>query len=163
MPADFKPLNMSKNVKIFAGRATHYLAEKIAMRYGTDLGTVVTVDFCDGEFQPSFEENIRGNDIFIVQSTFSPANNLLELLMLIDAARRASARNIIAVIPYFGYARQDRKDKPRVSIASKLMATCCPLPVFSVLSPSIFMLTRSRAFSMFRWIIFMLPPFSFPT
>lgn len=113
---------MSKNVKIFAGRATHYLAEKIAMRYGTDLGRVITVDFCDGEFQPSFEENIRGNDIFIVQSTFAPANNLMELLMLIDAARRASARNIIAVIPYFGYARQDRKDKPRVSIASKMIA-----------------------------------------
>jgi ribose-phosphate pyrophosphokinase len=124
---------MSKNVKIFAGRATHYLAEKIAMRYGTDLGRIVTVDFCDGEFQPSFEENIRGNDIFIIQSTFAPANNLMELLMLIDAARRASARNIIAVIPYFGYARQDRKDKPRVSIGY-------------------------RAFSMFLWIIFMLPP-----
>jgi ribose-phosphate pyrophosphokinase len=113
---------MPKNVKIFSGRATYYLAEKIAMSYGIDLGRVVTIDFCDGEFQPSFEENIRGNDIFIVQSTFAPANNLLELLMLIDAARRASARNIIAVIPYFGYARQDRKDKPRVSIASKLMA-----------------------------------------
>ena len=113
---------MPNKVKIFSGRATKYLAEKIAQSYGTELGTVVVTEFCDGEFQPSFEENIRGNDIFIVQSTFSPANNLLELLMLIDAARRASARNIIAVIPYFGFARQDRKDKPRVSIASKLMA-----------------------------------------
>lgn len=113
---------MPNKVKIFSGRATQYLAEKIAQSYGTELGTVVVTDFCDGEFQPSFEENIRGNDIFIVQSTFAPASNLLELLMLIDAARRASARNIIAVIPYFGFARQDRKDKPRVSIASKLVA-----------------------------------------
>jgi len=113
---------MPNKVKIFSGRTTKYLAEKIAQSYGTELGTVVVTDFCDGEFQPSFEENIRGNDIFIVQSTFAPASNLLELLMLIDAARRASARNIIAVIPYFGFARQDRKDKPRVSIAAKLMA-----------------------------------------
>jgi ribose-phosphate pyrophosphokinase len=113
---------MPQNVKIFSGRSTQYLAEKIALSYGTDLGTVVVTDFCDGEFQPSFEENIRGKDIFIVQSTFAPASNMLELLMLIDAARRASARNIIAVIPYFGFARQDRKDKPRVSIAAKLMA-----------------------------------------
>ena len=113
---------MPNKVKIFSGRTTQYLAEKIARSYGTELGTVVVTEFCDGEFQPSFEENIRGNDIFIVQSTFAPATNLLELLMLIDAARRASARNIIAVIPYFGFARQDRKDKPRVSIAAKLMA-----------------------------------------
>jgi ribose-phosphate pyrophosphokinase len=117
-----KSPDMPNKVKIFSGRATQYLAEKIAQSYGTDLGTVVVTDFCDGEFQPSFEENIRGNDIFIVQSTFAPADHLLELLMLIDAARRASARNIIAVIPYFGFARQDRKDKPRVSIASKLIA-----------------------------------------
>lgn len=113
---------MPNKIKIFSGRATNYLAEKIAQSYGTELGRVVVTDFCDGEFQPSFEENIRGNDIFIIQSTFAPASNLFELLMLIDAARRASARNIIAVIPYFGYARQDRKDKPRVSIASKLVA-----------------------------------------
>lgn len=113
---------MPNQIKIFSGRATNYLAEKIAASYGTELGRVVVTDFCDGEFQPSFEENIRGNDIFIIQSTFAPATNLFELLMLIDAARRASARNIIAVIPYFGYARQDRKDQPRVSIASKLVA-----------------------------------------
>jgi ribose-phosphate pyrophosphokinase len=113
---------MANKIKIFSGRTTRYLAEKIAQSYGTELGKIVVTEFCDGEFQPSFEENIRGNDIFIVQSTFAPASNLLELLMLIDAARRASARNIIAVIPYFGFARQDRKDKPRVSIAAKLMA-----------------------------------------
>lgn len=109
-------------VNIFSGRATRYLAEKIAECYGKRLGDVTVTDFSDGEFQPSFEENIRGQEIFIVQSTFAPANNLFELLMMVDAARRASAKHIVAVIPYFGFARQDRKDKPRVSIASKLIA-----------------------------------------
>lgn len=109
-------------VNIFSGRATRYLAEKIAASYGKKLGDVLVMDFSDGEFQPSFEENIRGNDLFIVQSTFAPTDNLFELLLMIDAAKRASARHIIAVIPYFGFARQDRKDKPRVSIAAKLVA-----------------------------------------
>ncbi|MEZ5083769.1 MAG: ribose-phosphate pyrophosphokinase [Bacteroidales bacterium] len=113
---------MASKAMIVSGRATKYLAEKIAESYGISLGNVVVTDFSDGEFQPSFEENIRGRDIFIVQSTFPPADNLLELLMLIDAARRASAKTIVAVIPYFGLARQDRKDKPRVSVASKLVA-----------------------------------------
>jgi ribose-phosphate pyrophosphokinase len=113
---------MAVNVKVFAGRASHYLAENIALSYGMPLGNVIITKFSDGEFQPSFEENIRGSDVFLVQSTFPPTENMMELLMMIDAARRASARNIVAVIPYFGYARQDRKDKPRVSIASKLMA-----------------------------------------
>lgn len=113
---------MATLVNIFSGRATHYLAEKIAASYGKKLGDVLVTEFSDGEFQPSFEDNIRGNDIFIVQSTFPPTDNLFELLMMIDAAKRASARHIIAVIPYFGFARQDRKDKPRVSIAAKLVA-----------------------------------------
>jgi ribose-phosphate pyrophosphokinase len=113
---------MSTEVNIFSGRASRYLAKKIAKSYGKDLGDIILTEFSDGEFQPSFEENIRGHVIFIVQSTFAPADNLLELLMLVDAAKRASAKNIIAVIPYFGFARQDRKDKPRVSIASKLIA-----------------------------------------
>jgi len=113
---------MSDEIKLYGGQATHYLAEKIAGEYGIPLGKVTIQPFSDGEFQPCFEENIRGCAVFIIQSTFAPADNLLELLMLIDAARRASARQIVAVIPYFGYARQDRKDKPRVSIASKLMA-----------------------------------------
>ncbi len=113
---------MATKALIFSGRATRYLAEKISESYGQPLGNVVITDFSDGEFQPSFEENIRGRDVFLVQSTFPPADNLLELLMLIDAARRASAKRIVAVIPYFGLARQDRKDKPRVSIASKLVA-----------------------------------------
>jgi ribose-phosphate pyrophosphokinase len=86
------------------------------------LGKISLIRFADGEFQPSFDENIRGTDVFLIQSTYAPSDNLLELLMLIDAARRASARSIVAVMPYFGYARQDRKDKPRVSIASKLVA-----------------------------------------
>lgn len=109
-------------VSIFSGRATRYLAEKIADCYGSALGNTIVTDFSDGEFQPSYEENVRGRDVFLIQSTFPPSDNLLELLMLADAARRASARKIIAVIPYFGFARQDRKDKPRVTIAAKLIA-----------------------------------------
>lgn len=109
-------------VSIFTGRKSRYLAEKIAVSYGTELGKSIVTNFSDGELQTSYEENIRGRDVFIVQSTFPPADNLLELLMMVDAAKRASARKIIAVIPYFGYARQDRKDKPRVSIAAKLIA-----------------------------------------
>lgn len=109
-------------VSIFTGRKTRYLAEKIADSYGIELGKSIVTKFSDGELQTSYEENIRGKDVFIIQSTFPPGDNLLELLMMIDAAKRASARTIIAVIPYFGYARQDRKDKPRVSIASKLIA-----------------------------------------
>jgi ribose-phosphate pyrophosphokinase len=113
---------MSDLVGIFSGRATHYLAEKIAEHYGKELGKSMVLDFSDGEFQPSYEENIRGRDVFIIQSTFTPTDNLFELLLMIDAAKRASAKRIIAVIPYFGFARQDRKDKPRVSIAAKLIA-----------------------------------------
>src|SRR5512137_1889903 len=113
---------MAVKVQIFAGRASQYLAENIALSYGIALGKVSVQQFSDGEFQPCFEENVRGSDVYIVQSTFSPSDNLMELLMLVDAARRASARQIVAVMPYFGYARQDRKDRPRVSIASKLVA-----------------------------------------
>jgi len=113
---------MVSNATIVSGRASKYLAEMIAKSFGQELGNIYVTEFSDGEFQPSYEENIRGKDVFIVQSTFPPADNLFELMMLIDAAKRSSARNIIAVIPYFGFARQDRKDKPRVSIASKLVA-----------------------------------------
>jgi len=109
-------------VSIFSGRSSRYLAEKIAESFGVEMGKSIVTEFSDGEFQTSFEENIRGRDVFIVQSTFPPTDNLMELLMMVDAARRASAKKIIAVLPYFGYARQDRKDKPRVSIASKLIA-----------------------------------------
>ena len=113
---------MVKAVSIFSGRATRYLSEKIAASFGQKLGDVSFACFSDGEFRPSFDETIRGNEVFIIQSTFAPAENLLELFMMIDAAKRASARHIIAVIPYFGFARQDRKDMPRVPITSKLLA-----------------------------------------
>ncbi len=113
---------MSTGVKIFAGRASITLAEQIAKQFGAPLGDVKVTEFSDGEFQPSFEETVRGQDVFIVQSTMPPADNLFELLLMIDAAHRASARKIIAVIPYFGFARQDRKDKPRVAIGAKLVA-----------------------------------------
>ncbi len=113
---------MDSSVKIFSGTASNYLAEKIAKHYGKPLGALSIQKFSDGEFQPVFNESVRGDYVFLVQSTFAPADNLMELLMMIDAARRASAGYITAVIPYFGFARQDRKDKPRVAIASKLVA-----------------------------------------
>jgi ribose-phosphate pyrophosphokinase len=109
-------------VKIFSGRASLNLATQIAEHFGQPLGDVNVTVFSDGEFQPSFEETVRGQDVFIVQSTMPPTENIFELLLLIDAAKRASARKIIAVIPYFGFARQDRKDKPRVAIGAKLVA-----------------------------------------
>lgn len=109
-------------VKIFSGTSSLYLAEKIAASYGQPLGTMMFTRFSDGEFQTSFEETVRGCDVFIIQSTFQPSDNLFELLLMIDAAKRASAKNITAVIPYFGFARQDRKDKPRVAIGAKLVA-----------------------------------------
>jgi ribose-phosphate pyrophosphokinase len=113
---------MTPVVKIFSGNANHALAEAIARSYGQELGKVTFSRFSDGEFQPSFDETVRGDDVFIIQSTIPPTDNLFELLMMVDAARRASARKIIAVIPYFGFARQDRKDKPRVPIGAKLVA-----------------------------------------
>jgi ribose-phosphate pyrophosphokinase len=109
-------------VKLFAGSGSLELSEHIAASYGQALGDVVLSRFSDGEFQPHFNESIRGCDVFLIQSTNQPTDNLMELLMMIDAARRASAHYIIAVIPYFGLARQDRKDKPRVAIGSKLVA-----------------------------------------
>jgi len=113
---------MARQVKIFSGTSSKYLAEQIADCYGSPLGDVKVARFSDGEFSPSFDESVRGCDVFIIQSTFSPTDNLFELLLLIDAAKRASAHYITAVIPYFGYARSDRKDKPRVAIASKMVA-----------------------------------------
>lgn len=113
---------MNSSVKIFSGAASRYLAQKIADEYGIPLGKEVVSRFRDGEIQPSFEETIRGQDVFIVQSTFAPSDNLMELLLMIDAAKRASAKQVVAVIPYFGFARQDRKDKPRVPIGAKLIA-----------------------------------------
>jgi ribose-phosphate pyrophosphokinase len=113
---------MQPSVKIFSGTKSHYLAEKIAKSFGKQLGKLDIPKFSDGEFQPVYQESVRGDYVFLVQSTFAPADNLMELLMMIDAAKRASAGYITAVIPYYGFARQDRKDKPRVSIASKMVA-----------------------------------------
>ena len=109
-------------IKIFAGRASEYLASKIAASFGTTVGQSEVLRFSDGEFQPCYNESIRGCTVFIIQSTFPPSDNLMELLMMADAARRASAYHVIAVIPYFGWARQDRKDRPRVPITARLVA-----------------------------------------
>jgi ribose-phosphate pyrophosphokinase len=107
---------------VFSGTKTRYLAEKICASLNCPLGNLVVTKFSDGEFAVSYEESIRGHDVFLVQSTFPNSDNLMELLLMIDAAKRASARTVNAVIPYFGWARQDRKDKPRVSIGAKLVA-----------------------------------------
>ena len=112
----------NNSYQVFSGTKTRYLAEKICASLGRPLGNLNITKFSDGEFAVSYEESIRGKDVFLVQSTFPNSDNLMELLLMIDAAKRASARHIIAVIPYFGSARQDRKDKPRVSIGAKLVA-----------------------------------------
>jgi ribose-phosphate pyrophosphokinase len=113
---------MNSDIKFFSGESSRYLAEKIAISYGSKLGKSTLYKFSDGEYQPGYDETVRGNFVFIVQSTFQPTDNLFELLLLIDAAKRASAYKVVAVIPYFGFARQDRKDKPRVAIGAKLVA-----------------------------------------
>ena len=113
---------METTAKIFSGRASRNLAQKIAESLGVKLGNESVIEFADGEFEPSFDETIRGSDVFIVQSTMPPAENLMELLLMIDAAKRASANSVVAVLPYFGFARQDKKGKPRVPIAAKLIA-----------------------------------------
>ena len=115
-------MSEAKTFKVFSGTKTRYLAERICESLGCPLGNMIITHFADGEFAVSFEESIRGKDVFLVQSTFPNSDNLMELLLMIDAAKRASAKSIIAVIPYFGWARQDRKDKPRVSIGAKLIA-----------------------------------------
>jgi len=109
-------------IKIFSGTNSNYLATEIASSYGKQLGAVSSLRFNDGEINVSYDETVRGCDIFIIQSLFPPADNIMELLLMIDAARRASAATITVIAPYFGYARQDRKDKPRVAIAAKLLA-----------------------------------------
>ena len=110
------------DVKLFSGTKSRYLAERIADYYGYGLGAIDLQTFSDGEMQPLINESVRGAYVFLIQSTFAPAENLLELLLMIDSAKRASAAYIAAVIPYFGYARQDRKHQPRVPISAKLVA-----------------------------------------
>lgn len=112
---------MSK-VKLFSGTNSMYLAKKIALEYGRPIGELEIQKFSDGEMSPYFKESVRGCDVFLIASTFAPSDNLLELLLMIDAAKRASAKYVTVVIPYFGYARQDRKDRPRVAIGAKLVA-----------------------------------------
>lgn len=116
MPLSFNP------VKLFSGSGSVNLAEKIASSYGKELGEMTIARFSDGEIQPYYNESVRGCDVYLIQSTYQPNDYLFELLLMIDAAKRASAHYIIAVVPYFGFARQDRKDKPRVAIAAKLIA-----------------------------------------
>ena len=113
---------MKRPIKFFAGNNTKYLAKQIANTFGVELNKSSMVEFSDGEFEPSFDETVRGADVFLIQSTTPPSDNLMELLLMIDAAKRASAANIIAVMPYFGYARQDKKGKPRVPIGAKLVS-----------------------------------------
>ncbi|WP_462250436.1 ribose-phosphate pyrophosphokinase [Ferruginibacter sp.] len=113
---------MEPSAKIFSGTGSQYLAEKIAKKFGEPLGKVNIQRFSDGEIYVEFQESIRGQFVFLIQSTYSPTDNLMELLLMIDAAKRASAYKVIAVIPYYGFARQDRKDRPRVAIGAKLVA-----------------------------------------
>lgn len=113
---------MHSNVKIFSGTGSQQLSKQIALKFGEPLGKIKIQKFSDGEISVEFQESIRGQFVFLVQSTFAPTDNLMELLLMIDAAKRASAYKVIAVIPYYGYARQDRKDRPRVAIGSKLVA-----------------------------------------
>ena len=113
---------MERPIRFFAGNNTKHLAKQIANAFGVELNKSSVVKFSDGEFEPSFDETVRGADVFLIQSTTPPSDNLMELLLMIDAAKRASAANIIAVMPYFGYARQDKKGKPRVPIGAKLVS-----------------------------------------
>ncbi|MBE6309557.1 MAG: ribose-phosphate pyrophosphokinase [Bacteroidales bacterium] len=115
-------MSNSPKIKVFSGTNSRYMAEEICKELGIELGKMNIQYFADGEFEVCFEESIRGCEVYLVQSTFPNGDNLMELLLMIDAAKRASAKSVIAVMPYFGWARQDRKDKPRVSIAAKLVA-----------------------------------------
>ena len=133
------------DVKLFSGKYSSYLAEKISDYYGYSLGKWDLLRFSDGEMQPVIEESVRGSYVFFIQSTAAPADNLMELLLLIDTARRASADYITAVIPYFGYARQDRKDKPRVPLSAKLIANLIESVIFA--SPDVGGVKRARNYA----------------
>ena len=118
---------MNSKIKVFSGTKSRYLAEKICENLGCEMGNLTITYFADGEFEVCYEESIRGCDVFLIQSTFPSADNLMELLLMVDAAKRASARTINAIVPYYGWARQDRKSKPRVSSAAKLVANMLSL------------------------------------
>ncbi len=140
-------------VKIFSGNANPALADEICEAMGTDRGQAMVRMFSDGEIYLQVKENVRGADVFVIQPTCTPVDrNLMELLLMIDALKRASAERITAVLPYYGYARQDRKDKPRVPISAKLVAACWRRPGRTGFWRSICTPRRFRASSIFRWI-----------
>ena len=146
---------------VFSGTNSRYLAEKICASLNCPLGKMNITHFADGEFAVSYEESIRGANVFLVQSTFPNSDNLMELLLMVDAAKRASAKSVIAVIPYFGWARQDRKDKPRVSIGAKLVADLLSVAGIDHLILWTFMLTKFKVSSTFRLTICMHRQYSF--
>lgn len=145
--------------KIFSGTKSQYLAEKICQHLDCELGQMKVMRFADGEFAVSYEETVRGRYVYLVQSTFSPSDNLMELLLMIDAAKRASAYKIVAVIPYFGWARQDRKDQPRVSIGAKLMADLLSAAGVDRVSPWTYTQNKFKVFLMSLLITCMHQPF----
>lgn len=147
--------------KVFSGRKSRYMAEEICKELGVELGKMNTQQFADGEFEVCFEESIRGCEVYLVQSTFPNTDNLMELLLMIDAAKRASAKSIIAVMPYFGWARQDRKDKPRVSIAAKLVADLLSTAGVDRVLQWIYMPTKFKDSLMSLLIIYMLLQYLF--
>ncbi len=149
-------------IKFFSGRSTAYLAEKIAKSFGTELGKTSVLEFSDGEFQPAYMDSVRGCIVFIVQSTFPPQDNLMELLLMIDAAKRASAYKVVAVIPYLGLARQDRKDRPRCSIGAKLVADLLSSAGVDRVMTMDLHADQIQGFLMSQWIIYMPHRFLFP-
>ena len=150
-------------LKILAGSVSKSFGQKVAESFGGELVPVKTTRFSDGEFTVSIEKTIRGKEVAIVQSTFPPTDNLMELLLLVDAAKRASAKRIIAVIPYFGFARQDRKDKPRVAIGAKLVANLLMAAGIDRLITMDCTRTRFKGFLKSPLTICMQAPYSFPT
>jgi len=145
-------LPLAPGAKIISGTANPALADEVARHLGVDLAKTTSTRFSDGEIFVRIDENIRGSDLFIIQSTNPPADNILEMLLLIDAARRASAHRITCVMPYFGYARQDRKDQPRVAIAAKLMANMIQTAGADRVLGLDFHQHQLQGFSMCRWI-----------
>jgi len=145
---------METDVRLFSGGATKVLSEQIAKSYGKDLGKMAHYRFSDGELQVSYDESIRGQSVFAIQSTMPSADNLMELLLMLDAAKRASAKEIIAVIPYFGYARQDRKDQPRVAIGAKLVADMLALAGATRVMTMDLHADQIQGFSIFLLIIY---------
>ena len=151
------------DMKVFSGTNSRYVALKIAKELGVELGKINIQRFADGEFEVSYEEPVRGAEVYLIQSTFKASENLMELLLMIDAAKRASAQSVIAVIPYFGWARQDRKDKPRVSIAAKLVANILIASGIDRLITMTCMPTRSKASLTSPWTTCMPQPCLFLT